>query len=391
MSGTVKDKNLQLLMLTSLMVSMSLNAIMPIQPLLISETGATNVELGLILAVSSMVALISRIPLSILAERIGKRITIIIALIVQFTSTISFYFIKEVAWFYPIMILQSMIWGLFGPPVISLVSDMASQGRIGRVMGMYYTSIGLGQFIGPLLCSILMNSINIRQMFLVSSTLPIVGLLSALRLKSSVKKGSMEKDIYVKKRNILNSFRRILRSRNIISLCLTRISFGFSVAIVGILLPVWTQKDLQFTTSMISILFAARGATNTFIRMPTGGLVDKIGNKKPVLIAFSLATTSFLIFSISNEFTYILIAMCIYGLAWGMRIVPDTAILKVNVESEDMGLALAILMCMFAIGKSVGSYFAGAMFNVLSISLIFQLSALALFLGIIVITISIRD
>ena len=65
MEHTAVNKGLYLLMSTSLTVSMSLNAITPIQPLFIIENGASNVELGLILAVSSMFALVSRIPLSI--------------------------------------------------------------------------------------------------------------------------------------------------------------------------------------------------------------------------------------------------------------------------------------------------------------------------------------
>ncbi len=56
MKPTAMNKNLYLLMGTSFTVSMSLNAITPIQPLFIIENGATNVELGLILAVSSIFA-----------------------------------------------------------------------------------------------------------------------------------------------------------------------------------------------------------------------------------------------------------------------------------------------------------------------------------------------
>ena len=83
--------------------------------------------------------------------------------------------------------------------------------------------------------------------------------------------------------------------------------------------------------------------------------------------------------------------MCIFGLAWGMRIVPDTAILTTSVRSEDRGLALAILMSMFALGNSAGSYVAGVTYTVLSMNLIFLMSAIILVLGVIILAVFIKE
>ena len=317
----------------------------------------------------------------------------ITASLVQFTSLVSFAFVNDVLWFYPLMVLQSMIWGLFGPSVISLVSDMASLEKMGRIMGMYYTSIGLGQFLGPLLSGILTQYLSLREMFLSLSILPIVGLLFTMQLKSTEKIGKIVvgKKRTSKNRGVLNSFKTIFRSKNMIGLCLSRITFSFSTAIIATLLTVWAKTELQFTTSMISILFAARGATNTLIRMPSGRLIDRIGKKKPILFAFSLAIITFLIFSVSTDFILLLIAMCLYGLAWGMRIVPDTAIMTTSVGSEDRGLALAILMSTFALGNSAGSYLAGATYSVLSMNLIFLIAAIILILGTIILTVFIKE
>ena len=83
--------------------------------------------------------------------------------------------------------------------------------------------------------------------------------------------------------------------------------------------------------------------------------------------------------------------MAIYGLAWGMRIVPDTTILTDNVEYRDRGLALAMLMSMFAMGNSMGSFVAGVAYTLLPMATIFQMVAGILFLGVIVLFITIRE
>ena len=138
-------------------------------------------------------------------------------------------------------------------------------------------------------------------------------------------------------------------------------------------------------------MFSVRGATNSSARIPIGRLVDKIGKKIPILIAFSLAVIAFLIFSVTTNYTIILVAMAIYGLAWGMRIVPDTTILTDNVEYRDRGLALAILMSMFAMGSSMGSFMAGVAYTLLPMATIFQMIAGILFVGVIVLFTTIRE
>ena len=389
----VGNKVLYSLMVTSFTLSVSMNAVMPIQPLFMVEVGATELELGLIFAFSSLLGLASRIPLGILSDRIGRWIMIIIASFIQFASLVSFSLANGVVWFYPLMALWAMIWGFFGPSAVSLVLDMASSERIGRVMGLYYTSIGLGQFIGPLVCSVLTPYMTYRKMFLGLSILPVAGLLVTMGGKSMVRsKRRVERvEVSEESQRIVDSFKSILRSRNVVGLCLSRVAFSISAAVIGTLFSVWAKTELLFTPSMISILFSARGAANSSVRMPIGRIVDKIGKKTPILIAFSLATTAFLIFSVTGDFAVILIAMAIYGLAWGMRIVPDTAILTASVEPRDRGLALAILMSMFGVGRSVGSFVAGVTYTVLPMSTILQMAAGILFSGVVILAATIRE
>ena len=83
--------------------------------------------------------------------------------------------------------------------------------------------------------------------------------------------------------------------------------------------------------------------------------------------------------------------MAIYGLAWGMRIVPDTTILTDNVEYRDRGLALAILMSMFAMGTSMGSLVSGVAYTLLPMATIFQITAGVLFVGVLILFTLIRD
>jgi MFS family permease len=327
-----------------------------------------------------------------LADRINRWIIIFTASIIQLVSLLLFSFVGSVVWFYPLMILQSLVFGLFAPSSVAVVSDMATPEKIGSVMGVYFTAMGLGQFIGPLVTSFLSTYLIYRQMFLVLTLLPVVGLLATLSWKSQVKHTKKVAPAVAKEqKNLTASFKRIFRSRNLLGLCLSRVIFSLSVGVIGALFSVWTKKDLLFTTAMIALLFAARGVANTTIRIPAGRIVDRIGKKIPLLFAFSLVTLAFLIFSVTDNFLAIFLAMAIHGLAWGLRIIPDTAIMTESVTSRDKGLALAILMSMFGLGSAIGSFTAGAAYSLLPMSTIFQIFAGVLFCGVILIAIIIKD
>ena len=389
----IGNKVLYLVMVTSFTLSVGLYSVLPIQPLFMVEVGATEIEIGLIFAISSLIGLASRTPLGILSDRIGRWIMIIVASSIQFVSLISFSFIDSVVWFYPLMSVQAMVFASFVPSAVSLTSDMASSDKIGRIMGVYYTSIGLGQFVGPLVCGILTNYLAFRTIFLILSIFPLVGLLATMSWKSQKRiKRSVEKiGVPEESERIIDSFKRIFRSRNVIGLCLSRVIFSISVGVIRTLFSVWAKTELLFTSALISILFSVRGATNSSARIPIGRIVDKIGRKIPILLAFSFAVIAFLIFSVTTNYTIILVAMAIYGLAWGMRIVPDTTILTDNVQYQDRGLALGILMSMFAMGTSMGSFGGGLAYTLFPMATIFQMVAGILLVGVIVLFITIRE
>lgn len=386
------NKKSSLVILTGFTVFMVISAVRPIQPLFMLEVGATEAEVSLIFAISSGISLIARIIIGALSNRIGRRNMIIITSLIQFSYMILFFIVNDVVWLYFIMTLQLLTFAFFGPSAISLISDEVSSNTIGKIMGTYYTIIGFGQFIGPLISGILIEYLKYRQIFLVLSILPIVGLLATIQWKSNQKSENIHfrKDSEEEQR-IVNSFRKILRSRNVIGICLSRVTWAISTVVINTLFPIWAKTDLLFTTYMVSILFSASGAINAFTRMPIGIIVNKVGLKNLLILCYSLAAIAFLIFSLTSEFIIFLAAMVLFGLAWGIGVVSDGIILTVSVNPKDKSLAIATASAVMTAGNSLGSYTTGVLHNILSMSTIFQISSAVLLLGVIILIVTIRE
>jgi DHA1 family multidrug resistance protein-like MFS transporter len=361
---------------------MIFNGIKPIQPLFMVEVGATEIEVGLIFAFSSIISLLIRIPMGAITDRIGRRTMIMITLFFQFITTTLFFFVYDVVWFYFLITLQAMSTPLFNPAAISLVSDDASSETIGRIMGIYYTFMGFGRLVGPIFSGVLTEYIAFRQVFLVISILPIFGLLATTRWKDDHNRDtSLQTQEASKDTPMRTSFTRILQTRNVIGICLSRITWAIATAVLYTIFPIWAKKDLFITTSMISLLFSIMGAMDSFTRMPIGMIASKIGFKKLLILSYCLAGFAFFIFSVTNVYHIFIIAMLIFGFAWGIAIVSDGLILTVSVESRDKSFAIAIGGALFTLGNSVGSFMSGVTYNILSMSAIFQIASGMLFVG----------
>jgi len=251
---------------------------------------------------------------------------------------------------------------MLSPIVIEIVSLKSTPANRGVTMGVYFTSIGAALFGGPLLSSLLTLKMELRQLFLISTTFPVLSLAAFFLL---IKPWEREENQRVDENEVerssgsRGSLARIFKIKNVIALCSARVAFSLSMGIFSTIFPVYAKDILGLTPSLISLLFSFRGLTNVLIRMPAGRLSDKIGRRKPFLLAYVIIIIVFILLTYTENFTYLMIVMALYGVGWGMRVAPSTALLSESVASKDRTLALATFMTMFDVGSTMGALLAG--------------------------------
>ena len=141
----------------SLSLFVSIETINPILPLYITQKGATVLQLGVIISLLSFTGMITKIPLGILAEKIGKWPMVPLALLGQSVTLLLYSIAPSPEWFYPIRIFHALIVSAYAPTAISLVADSAPKGKEGDIMGRFLTSFGMSGMFGPFFCSFLLN------------------------------------------------------------------------------------------------------------------------------------------------------------------------------------------------------------------------------------------
>jgi MFS family permease len=98
------QRNLYLLATTSAILILAAKLTGPLFPFILTEKGGNALELGVILSLYSFTTLLSRLPLSILFDRIGRWLAFP-AIIISFTTSLFLYAVAQnQMWFYPIAI-----------------------------------------------------------------------------------------------------------------------------------------------------------------------------------------------------------------------------------------------------------------------------------------------
>lgn len=346
-------------------------AFAPIFPLFVVGIGGSYVELGLLMAIPSLLTIFLRLPISMFFERVGKRRVLLLALLIQSFAFFLCGLALDTRLLYPVRILQALALSSFPTVVTAAISDLTLPEGRGEAFGVFFTSIGLATICGPFLSGFLVGVVNYQLTFSLLSLIPLAGF--GLYLFFSREPIGLFRN--VREKTGKGSFGRVVKNRNVQALCIARVLFSFTAATFATLFPVYAKQTLLFTSSLVSMLFVARGTVNTLVRLPSGKLSDRVGRKTPIFVGYVTLTFVFLLLAVVKDPLAIVLVMGLYGSAWGMRVPSETAMLSDSLKAEDVGMGIAFLQTMFPLGVSIGSIVSGVAAQHFPIPAIFFSSA----------------
>jgi MFS family permease len=363
----------------STMVFIAATLIQPFFSLYVNDLGTTTFELGLIVSLLSYATLLTRLPLGLVTTQFGSWWVIPLALFGQSSSYFLYGLVTNPVSLYPIRIFNAIALAALHPTLMSLVSIVSPEGRKGEGVGIYLTSVGLGQMFGPLLCSLLLSYFDYRTIFTISSIIPVIALVLYLVL---LRVGALGSHFSRSSRRVessistWSSLKGILSKRPVQALTYVRLTFAFGMSIITTIYSVYVVNDLGILPSVWSLLYTLRGLSNTLTRMPAGRLSDRIGRKRPLLLSFIILTLAFVLLSEVGDPIIIGLTMLLYGIAHGIRAVSEWAFLGDVVSESDRSLSNSYFSSVFDLGNAIGATIAGSAAMSVSTPMILRATAI---------------
>ena len=137
---------------------------------------ATNIlgfDFNFTLIIAQAAAIISYIPVGIVASKIGRRKTILAGIVILASAFFIGNFITPTTpelVMYPVFILAGIGWATINVNSFPMVVELARGGDVGKYTGYYYTASMSAQIVAPILSGFLYDLIGMRYVFFAFGT-----------------------------------------------------------------------------------------------------------------------------------------------------------------------------------------------------------------------------
>ncbi|MBO5645835.1 MAG: MFS transporter, partial [Clostridia bacterium] len=113
-------------------------------------------------------AIVSYIPVGLIASKIGRRKTILAGVLILGTAFFLGIFVTPTTpeiIMYPIFVLAGIGWATINVNSFPMVVELAKHGDVGKYTGYYYTASMAAQIVAPILSGILYDALGMRYVF----------------------------------------------------------------------------------------------------------------------------------------------------------------------------------------------------------------------------------
>jgi len=251
-------------------------------PLFITDHGGSKSDIGIIMGVLALSAVLCRPWISDMIDRIGrKRSYTIGCIIMSILPLVYLLFRGDLSQFYLPLILVRILHGvglaICFTAAFTYVADIVPEERLNEGLGMFGITGLTAMAIGPIIGEIIIQEFGFSVFFLAATGMATLGLLLHLRLPESLTRVSHESS---------QTFFTVLMKRRILTVALLTLLFGFGLSASGSFVsPFAKEQDLAF----ISLYFICYSSAAVLTRLLGGRLADRIGEDR--IIPYALILT----------------------------------------------------------------------------------------------------
>jgi len=289
-------------------------------------------------------------PWGALADRIGRRMTIILTTIAAAIISGLYPYASSFIQF----LLLGLLWYTFFAAATTVIPvlaiDIAGPVTVGKRFGMYRISGSLGWIMSTTISGLISQSSGIKTIFYISA---VLYLLSAIFIGISVTEPSS------RGREVSTgiNWAVLIRDKNFLILLATIFLVNIPATTFLSFLSLYIN-ELGGSDTIIGWAFSIAAITEVPCMVYLGALSDKIG-RKPLLVAalFSHPLRLFLYTVVSYPYLILPIQL-LHGLTFGVLYVASVASVS-DITSESRGTTLGLYNTAYFAGSAVGSSLGG--------------------------------
>ncbi|MDF2038092.1 MFS transporter [Cytobacillus oceanisediminis] len=356
---------------TSFFLFMGFYVLLTTLPLyILDELKGDETQVGLIISVFLIAAVISRPFTGKWIDEVGRRKILLASLIVFAVSSLLYFWADSTPALLALRFLHGIGFGMATTATGAIVADIVPNERRGEGLGYYAMFMNLAMVIGPFAGLTIVQYASFLWIFALCTVLSFIAIVLGVFVKIPQKAESSVKH----PKFTLSS----LFEKNAVPVAISAGILAFAYSGILSFISVYAKElDLLEAASFFFVVYAA------FIIMSrpfTGRWFDAYGENKVIYPAIILFAAGLFLLSQANSTFVFLLSGAIIGLGYG-TIVPSLQTVAIKqADPAKRGLATSTFFTLFDTGIGLGSYVLGILAVKTGFSsLYFMLAGVALF------------
>ncbi|ELC8442590.1 MFS transporter [Clostridium perfringens] len=348
--------------------------LMPTLPMFIKQLGGSDSQVGFIIGVFTISAVIIRPIVGGLMDKYGRRIFIISGLLF-FAITMYFYdWVTGIIFLIILRILHGVSWAIATTSIGTAVTDVIPTSRRGEGMGWYGLAMTLGMALGPILGLWVIKSYSFHYLFLVCTALALIAFILSFVTKIPKVKNTEKQQISFFEKTVLP---------------IAIVTFFLSLTFGGIttFLPLFATK-IQVNAGTFFLVYAI---TLILTRPITGKISDKHGEGIIIIPALIILAIALLVLTLTKGNIGLVITAILYGIGFGSA---QSALQVATIRlapPEKRGVANATFFTAFDLGIGLGSIILGFVLQLMGYQMLFIVCALSALISLLIFILFVKN
>jgi len=354
-------KFLLAILLSNLFISfVGISLVIPVLPTIMNEMSISGSVVGYMVAAFAIAQLILSPIAGKWADRFGRKIMIIIGLIIFSFSELLFGLGKTVEVLFISRILGGVSGAFIMPAVTAYIADITTERERPKALGYMSAAINTGFIIGPGIGGLLVG-FGTRAPFFAASILAAVAVVISLIFLKEPER-TIGGNVNETSSNMKRGFGKLFLPLYFIPLLLIFLS-TFGLASFESLFSLFVDQKFSFTPTDIAIIVTGGGLVGAVAQVLLfDPITRRIGEIALVRYCFILSALLVFLMTIVNTYLTVLITSCIVFVGFDLIRPAITSYLS-KIAGDEQGFVGGMNSMFTSLGNIIGPIIGGILFD----------------------------
>ncbi len=349
------------------------------QPLFFAELGISTALIGIVYNIRNIEQTVLRLVAGSLSDVFGRKKLIMLGLI--FVAAVPFIYSISLDVWLPLaaMMVSGFGLSLFFPPAEAYASSLYPPNRVGEALGKFHMSWATSAVIGPTLGGLIaVYYPSYRHIFMIAGALAVSGIfIFALLTRGESEVTSSAKATDAMKKLIADfpsTMGRLLKQKSVVAGSTAVFAHAFCHWGLPTFVPIFAAR-LGYNEFAIGLALTAN-ALMTAVSLPVvGGISDRIGRFKPIVIGLLVSVVAFALIPFSTSSVMLIALEGLLGLCAVLEFPVSQAVMMESLPIADRGSATGVWGMMMSLGGTLGVFAMSAIVSFAPLEWIFYFCA----------------